>query len=80
MSQSNKSDNSQSFVTSVVNKTKVFMYKCLKKYAFPTVLVCASIPNPLFDLAGITCGTFLVPFYTFFVATAIGKSVIKVHI
>ena len=38
------------------------------------------IPNPLFDLAGITCGKFLIPFWTFFSATAIGKSVIKVHI
>eukprot|EP00731_Ephydatia_muelleri_P022563 Em0015g146a len=29
------------------------------------------IPNPLFDLAGITCGHFLVPFWTFFGATVI---------
>ena len=39
-----------------------------------------SIPNPLFDLAGITCGHFLVPFWTFFGATLIGKAVIKMHI
>ena len=38
------------------------------------------IPNPLFDLAGITCGHFLVPFWTFFGATVIGKAVIKMHI
>jgi len=38
------------------------------------------IPNPLFDLAGITCGHFLVPFSTFFGATLIGKAVIKMHI
>jgi len=38
------------------------------------------IPNPLFDLAGITCGHFLVPFGTFFGATLIGKAVIKMHI
>lgn len=38
------------------------------------------IPNPLFDLAGITCGHFLVPFWTFFGATLIGKAVIKMHI
>ena len=41
---------------------------------------CASIPNPLFDLAGITCGHFLVPFWTFFGATLIGKAVVKMHI
>jgi len=44
------------------------------------ILACASIPNPLFDLAGITCGHFLVPFWTFFGATLIGKAVIKMHI
>jgi vacuole membrane protein 1 len=38
------------------------------------------IPNPLFDLAGITCGHFLVPFFIFFSATAIGKAIIKTHI
>ncbi|VDI67951.1 Hypothetical predicted protein, partial [Mytilus galloprovincialis] len=38
------------------------------------------IPNPLFDLAGITCGHFLIPFWTFFGATLIGKAVIKIHI
>jgi len=44
------------------------------------ILACASIPNPLFDLAGITCGHCLVPFWTFFGATLIGKAVIKMHI
>jgi hypothetical protein len=34
----------------------------------------------LFDLAGITCGHFLVPFWTFFGATLIGKAVIKMLI
>lgn len=38
------------------------------------------IPNPLFDLAGITCGHFLVPFWTFFGATLIGKAIIKMHL
>jgi len=34
----------------------------------------------LFDLAGITCGHFGIPFKTFFSATSIGKAIIKVHI
>lgn len=42
--------------------------------------LCLQIPNPLFDLAGITCGHFLVPFWTFFGATLLGKAVIKMHI
>eukprot|EP00831_Metopus_contortus_P000358 TRINITY_DN10135_c0_g2_i1.p1 TRINITY_DN10135_c0_g2~~TRINITY_DN10135_c0_g2_i1.p1 ORF type:complete len:202 (-),score=41.49 TRINITY_DN10135_c0_g2_i1:34-639(-) len=41
------------------------------------VLLCASIPNPLFDLAGITCGHFLVPFGIFLGAVSIGKALIK---
>ena len=40
----------------------------------------SQIPNPLFDLAGITCGHFLVPFWTFFGATVIGKAIVKMHI
>lgn len=40
----------------------------------------ASIPNPLFDLAGLTCGHLLVPFLGFFVPTLIGKAVIKVSL
>ncbi|EFA83965.1 transmembrane protein [Heterostelium album PN500] len=44
------------------------------------ILAFASIPNPLFDLAGITCGHCLVPFWKFFGATLIGKAVIKAHI
>ena len=38
------------------------------------------IPNPLFDLAGITCGHFLVPFSVFFGATLLGKAIVKMHI
>lgn len=40
----------------------------------------SQIPNPLFDLAGITCGHFLVPFWKFFGATVLGKSVFKMHL
>ncbi|XAR57208.1 hypothetical protein NMG60_11025265 [Bertholletia excelsa] len=47
---------------------------------FLTILALASVPNPLFDLAGIMCGQFGIPFWKFFVATAIGKAIIKTHI
>jgi hypothetical protein len=75
----------------------------VERVGFFGILACASIPNPLFDLAGITCGGeppylklfefigfvfihiafsghFLVPFWTFFGATLIGKAIIKMHI
>jgi len=41
-----------------LNSAKLTMLNFLKKNAFLTVLVAASIPNPLFDLAGLTCGHF----------------------
>lgn len=61
-------------------RAKKFLYVNLKKHAFIFVLLFASIPNPLFDLAGLTCGHFLIPFWTFFGATFIGKALIKVSI
>lgn len=36
------------------------------------------MPNPLFDLAGIFAGYMLIPFWTFFGATVLGKAVFKV--
>ncbi|KAI7865479.1 hypothetical protein BDF14DRAFT_1824057 [Spinellus fusiger] len=55
----------------------LFLYKSIQRLGFFGILLFASIPNPLFDLAGITCGHFLVPFSTFFGATFIGKACVK---
>ncbi|NXX12846.1 VMP1 protein, partial [Podargus strigoides] len=62
------------------SRAKVAVQNLVQKVGFFGILACASIPNPLFDLAGITCGHFLVPFWTFFGATLIGKAIIKMHI
>ncbi|XP_029526963.1 vacuole membrane protein 1-like isoform X1 [Oncorhynchus nerka] len=61
-------------------RAKLAVQKMVQRVGFFGILACASIPNPLFDLAGITCGHFLVPFWTFFGATLIGKAIIKMHI
>ncbi|KAI0233382.1 hypothetical protein L0F63_003177 [Massospora cicadina] len=53
------------------------IYQLLLRTGFFGIFVCASIPNPLFDLAGITCGHFLVPFATFFTAVVLGKGFVK---
>lgn len=63
-----------------MDRAKIIIFDNLEKYGFVTILLCASIPNPLFDLAGITCGHFRIPFRKFFSATFIGKAIIKVHI
>ncbi|KAL6256539.1 hypothetical protein P5V15_012650 [Pogonomyrmex californicus] len=65
---------------SFVMRLKLTMKRFVEKAGFWGILACASIPNPLFDLAGLTCGHYLIPFWTFFGATLIGKAVIKMHI
>lgn len=65
---------------SAFDRAKLGVEKLIERVGFFGILACASIPNPLFDLAGITCGHFLVPFGTFFGATLIGKAVVKMHI
>ncbi|KAM3869102.1 vacuole membrane protein 1 [Diretmus argenteus] len=71
-----QAESAQDFAT----RAKLSVQKLIHHVGFFGILVCASIPNPLFDLAGITCGHFLVPFWTFFGATLIGKALIKMHI
>ncbi|KAI8820269.1 uncharacterized protein EV422DRAFT_568234 [Fimicolochytrium jonesii] len=61
-------------------KLQIGMYNMMQSLGFFGILLCASIPNPLFDLAGIICGHFGVPFMTFFGATFLGKAVFKTSI
>uniref|UniRef100_A0A1I8F3U9 SAP domain-containing protein n=1 Tax=Macrostomum lignano TaxID=282301 RepID=A0A1I8F3U9_9PLAT len=61
-------------------RVKLLVHNLVQRLGFWGILLCASIQNPLFDLAGITCGHFLIPFQTFFFATLIGKAVIKMHL
>ncbi|KAJ3016263.1 Vacuolar membrane protease, partial [Thoreauomyces humboldtii] len=58
-------------------RVQIFMYNLMQSLGFFGILLCASIPNPLFDLAGIVCGSYGVPFLTFFGATFLGKAVFK---
>jgi membrane protein YqaA with SNARE-associated domain len=62
---------------SIVNRGKVFLIWFLNKYGFYGVLIMASYPNIAFDLCGICCGHFLMPFWSFFIATFLGKAVIR---
>ena len=61
-------------------RLKLGVERLVERVGFFGILLMASIPNPLFDLAGLTCGYLLVPFWQFFGATAIGKAIIKMHI
>ncbi|KAE8077015.1 hypothetical protein FH972_015624 [Carpinus fangiana] len=63
-----------------LNQIKRWLVSHSQHLNFFTILVLASVPNPLFDLAGIMCGQFGIPFWKFFFATLIGKAIIKTHI
>ncbi|KAF8570995.1 Ectopic P granules protein 3 [Paragonimus westermani] len=65
---------------SLQKRAELLLHRLILQAGFVGILLCASIPNPLFDLAGMTCGHFLVPFWSFFGATFIGKALIKVHL
>lgn len=56
---------------------KDWMINFLQKHGFWGVLLMAAYPNMAFDLCGICCGHFLMPFWQFLAATFIGKALIK---
>ncbi|KAL2506783.1 Vacuole membrane protein KMS1 [Abeliophyllum distichum] len=66
--------------SALLNRIKRWFLSHAQYLNFFTILVLASIPNPLFDLAGIMCGQFGIPFWEFFLATLIGKAIVKTHI
>jgi len=45
----------------------------MRKYGGITIFVMALIPNPVFDVAGITAGALKMPFYQFFLFCWLGK-------
>lgn len=73
-------ESSKNVFDSFFRATKSKLILLIKRMGFFGILACASIPNPLFDLAGLICGYSLVSFWTFFGATLLGKAVIKMHL
>ncbi|KMZ76519.1 putative Vacuole membrane protein [Zostera marina] len=65
---------------STMDRLKIWLFNHSQYLNFFTIFLLASVPNPLFDLAGIICGQFGIPFWKFFLATMIGKAVIKTHL
>ncbi|KAH9586121.1 SNARE associated Golgi protein [Trypanosoma melophagium] len=63
----------------VLNHMKAWTLEKIKRYGFWAILLLAAWPNMAFDLCGMACGQFLMPFWTFFGATFIGKALIKVN-
>lgn len=67
-------------VKQIVARMQQWMLDIIKRHGFVGVLLLASWPNAAFDLCGICCGAFQMPFWQFFGATLIGKGLIKVSL
>ncbi|KAL8105124.1 vacuole membrane protein KMS1-like [Apium graveolens] len=80
MEELSASSEDDGWIATRLNQFKRWFLSHAQYLNFFTVLVLASVPNPLFDLAGIMCGQFGIPFWKFFLATMIGKAIIKTHI
>jgi len=56
------------------------MVDMIEKRGAVSVFLLSCWPNALFDLCGIICGHYMMPFWSFFVALCLGKGIIKVAI
>ncbi len=65
----------------VAEKTKIYqrIESWMQRYGMLTIFVLAAIPNPFFDLAGMSAGALKMPLYKFLLACLPGK-IIKMWI
>mmetsp|Transcript_10875 Transcript_10875/g.20446 ORF Transcript_10875/g.20446 Transcript_10875/m.20446 type:complete len:436 (-) Transcript_10875:731-2038(-) len=61
----------------MMTKMKRSMISILKRFGFWGVFILSAWPNAAFDLCGMCCGHFLMPFWTFFGGTMAGKACTK---
>ena len=62
----------------LMGRMQGWMLGVIRRHGFLGILLLASWPNAAFDLCGICCGHFQMPFWQFFGATLIGKALVKV--
>eukprot|EP00948_MAST-09A_sp_MAST-9A-sp1_P003933 g3933.t1 len=64
----------------IIERLRLWTLNFVEEYGFWGVLALSSWPNAAFDMCGICCGHFQMPFFSFFSAVWIGKAVIKVNL
>jgi membrane protein YqaA with SNARE-associated domain len=57
--------------------SKIWMIDFVRKWDMWGVMLMAAWPNATFDMCGIACGHFGMPFWSFFIGTWIGKACVK---
>ena len=70
----------RSTVVNLAIKITRWMLTLLERHGFLAVVALSSWPNVAFDICGMACGYFMMPFWKFFAATLVGKAGIKVYI
>lgn len=73
----NKAPSSSRWFDNTMEKLKGSLGGIVTKFRWKAILPLAAIPNPLFDLAGVTCGLMGLSFWEFFLPTFVGKACIK---
>ncbi|KAI4836894.1 vacuole membrane protein 1 [Plasmodium brasilianum] len=61
----------------MITSMKIWMINFIKKHGSLSVFLLSCWPNVMFDLCGICCGHFLMPFRTFFIPLILGKGIVK---
>jgi len=62
----------------VIKQLEIWTLNIIEKYGFWSVLLLSAWPNAAFDMCGICCGAFRMPFWKFFGGVWVGKACIKV--
>uniref|UniRef100_A0A6U6HZ03 EF-hand domain-containing protein n=1 Tax=Zooxanthella nutricula TaxID=1333877 RepID=A0A6U6HZ03_9DINO len=66
--------------TDLFSRMKIWTINFTERHGFVGVFLLAAWPNAAFDMCGMCCGYLLMPFWTFFLATACGKGLVKVNL
>ena len=76
-SSSASSSSSSSFLSRALARAEADMERFVRDRGFWGVFLLAAWPNALFDLCGVCCGRFRMPFAAFLGATMLGKALVK---
>jgi len=63
----------------LVGRAHAWTLRIVEEYGFWAVVALSAWPNAFFDMCGITCGAFQMPFWTFLGGVWVGKAWIKVQ-
>jgi len=65
--------------TDLFSRMKMWTVKFTERHGFVGIFLLAAWPNAAFDMCGMCCGYLNMPFWTFFLATLLGKGLVKVN-